>query len=348
MLNKKIIFLFLIILIMCFFISCKDKEEKTEENSIELDTNMDNFGRLKSFSDKKPIIYTESKDVIDDYCDFKIRTFDKNSKPVWEYKWKDIENNLPIYYLFSKDYFVININKVIEVHDLYTGEFLWQIRVDNSNEFYIDKYDLYILGYGDYISKFNLKTGENTMNIKNNKYIKADKIVLDGDITVYNGKTLKSVSFDLDGKLIKRGFYSPEKIRKRKWDKVIVSDDSDASNIIDGNIKTFWHENKRGYGEKESIELSRNLPTLIRKLYIVNGNNSSEKAYKENAKISTISINLGDGKTINYTFDEFEYEGVTEINLIKPVVSDNMLFKIVDVKEGTIFKRTCISEIYTK
>ncbi len=348
MLNKKVLIVCFIMILMFSFVSCKEKEETEKEEVIELDTKKINSGSVKSFSENKPVTYTFKKDSIDNYFDFKIRTYDKNTKSVWEYKWKGMEEKNQVHYQFSKDYFVININKVIEVHDLYTGKFLWQLQVDNSNDFYIEDTDLYVLNYKGYISKFDLTTGENTFNIENNKYIKADNIVVDSDIIVYNSKTLKSITFDADGKVKKRGFYAPDKIKINRWDKVIVSDDSDASALIDGDIKTSWNESKKGYGEKESIEIYRNLPTLIRRVYIVNGNNSSEKAYDENAKISTMSMNLGDGKTIHYTFDDFNYEQVTEINLIRPVVSDNIMFKIIDAKEGTVFKRTCISEIYTE
>lgn len=120
----------------------------------------------------------------------------------------------------------------------------------------------------------------------------------------------------------------------------------DVRNVFDGGIKTGWCEGKdddNGIGE--TITLS--LPHAIRleSVSVVNGLTASEASYKNNNRVSQLSVEGSDqGKdTITLNDDIYDYQ---DHNMTSgPTIQGSRLtFRIEGVHAGKT-KDTCISEI---
>lgn len=136
---------------------------------------------------------------------------------------------------------------------------------------------------------------------------------------------------------------------KAIWDQAESSDDSDTAQfLVDGRLDTAWSESVKGYGEKEWVELRKNLPILVHELVIYNGDHTSEKAYEENSKIRNATISVGNNKSFVHTFDSFEYNKPSVIKFIRPITADFIFIQIEGAEPGTLYKNTSLTEVYTR
>jgi len=350
-----------LLIILCAFLlfSCNQEEpEEVVEEVIVLDTEEYHKTKVKTYNNTLPHIIKSYDEMDDDtYGSFVIEMYDTNYDPVWKYMWRDLNKNDGHFAeepVIDGSHLIANIQGVISVLDLATGTFKWEVETDTSSICAIQDDILYLLAYKEnYITGFSLETGETLLTIANDNYLQADALCIEENrlIAFDRSKTsgMNAVTFDLEGNYVSKRQYKPLQANKIVWDKVETSDESEEGiYIIDGRSNTFWSESVKGYGEKEWIEITKIIPVTVSELIIVNGNQSSEKAYFENAKLKTITLSVGDGKSFTYKFEKFEYGYKDHIKFVKPVVADYMLLNIIEAEPGDMFKNTCLSEITTE
>jgi len=351
---------FILIFMMILLVGCqKDVEVPVEEEVIPLDLDQVHNVKHKIYNNTLPHIIKSYVEMDDDkYGTYKIEMYDTNYESTWAYLWRDLnveDGDLMSNYVIYENYIVVNVQGAVSVHNLATGEFLWEIETHIPNGIMEVADDmLYVLGYEeDFLTGISLENGKVEVRVKDGDYLQADALKMkDQELIAYiqsDQVTRSAVVFDSDGSFIKKFNYMQKGTATAKWDKVESSDESDeAIRIIDGDVNTFYSESVKGYGEKEWIELTRVLPTTVNKLRIVNGNNSSEKAYNENAKLRQITLSVGDGKSFTYKFETFEYGYIDEICFVKPVIADYVLLTIDEVEPGELYKNTSFSELETE
>lgn len=350
---------FLIILCAFLLISCNQEEAvEVVEEVIVLDTEEYHKTKLKTYNNTLPHIIKSYEEMDDDtYGSFVIEMYDTNYEPVWKFMWRDLNLNDGDFAedpIIEGSHLIANIQGVISILDLATGEFKWEVETEVSSICAVQDDMMYILGYGDnYITGFNLETGETLLEIEDNNYVEADALCIESNQLIAfkrsDSSSRNAVAFDLDGTYKTKRRYIQPTPKAIVWDEVETSDESENGvNIIDGKSNTFWSESVKGYGEKEWVEITKIIPVTVSELIIVNGNQSSEKAFMENAKLKTITLSVGDGKSFTYKFDKFEYGYKDHIKFVKPVTADYMLLNIIEAEPGEMFKNTCMSEIITE
>jgi len=351
-----------LLIVLCAFllIGCQDKDVEPVEEPIVIEIDEDSFhnAKVKTYNNSIPHIYKNYIEMDDDtYGNYIVEMFDNNYDPVWSYKWRDLVVNREDYDIepiIYEDMMIINVQGIISVHDLLTGEFRWELETTHTDaKFAIEDDILYVLGYKDnYVSGVSLETGELLLEIKDNNYLEVNAIAIEDEIIAYyetTNITLNAVSFDITGTYKKKHAYQERNRVIEPWSLAISSDESETvNNLIDENMNTCWHEMVKGYGEKEWIEITRTFPVVVNELHIMNGDQSSEKNYNENAKLKKVTLSVGDGKSFTYYFETFEYGKEDVIKFVKPIMADYILLTIVEAEPGEMFKNTCISEISTK
>lgn len=346
------------ILVILLLVGCQDDQPPIVEEEVVIVVDSDKYhkSKLYNYNNSIPHIIRYYEEMDDDlYGNFIIEMFDSNFDPVWSYEYRDLERRelfarAPLIY---EDKLVVNVQGIVNVLDLLTGNFLYEIETKKSlTDVFVKDNELYVLHYQEHlVSVFDIQTGETLRHIDYDSNDSND-IFVDDKIIVFertnNQMTRNALSFNSDGSFDKAMRFHEESSSPVIWELAETSDESDNAHLaIDQNKRTFWHETVKGYGEKEWIELTRDNFTLVNKLYLYNGNHSSEKAYEENAKIKVADISIGDGKSFTYIFDTFLYDHVDVIEFIKPITADYVLITIVEVEPGSMFKNTTISEIYT-
>lgn len=311
-------------------------------------------GRLKSFNHTIPHIYRDYLIMEDDrYGDFTVEMYDTNFEPVWKYTWRNLDNEqgeMACEPKFYGNVMVVALQGVVSVHDLATGAFKWELQTSQEQEIMVYEDVLYVLGYEQhFLVGVDIETGEIVLNIPNKNYPTMTKVTAnERNIIAYDNNN-DALFFNLKGQYEKKDKYIPKNATNVIWDEVVTSDDSEEGVlVIDGDAKTCWTESVKGYGEKEWLEISRHMPTIVSKLMIVNGNHSSETAYEENAKLKTIKVTIGSGKKFTYVFEEFEYGKIDEIKFVQPIAADYISMTIIEAEPGTVYKNTFISEIMTE
>jgi hypothetical protein len=351
-----------LLIILCAFllIGCKEKEVVPIEEPIviEIDEEVYHNTKLKTYNNSIPHIYRNYIEMDDDvYGSFLIEMIDSNFEPVWSYEWRDLvieREDHDIEPVIYEDMVIVNVQGVISVHSLLTGEFKWELETTQTDaKFAIDEGLLYVLGYKDnFISAVSLETGEMLLEIKDDRYLDVNALsVMDEIIAYFDTKeiTINAVSFNKDGSFIKRLAYQDRSKADDPWGLATSSDESETvSNVIDENAKTYWHEMVKGYGEKEWIEITRAFPIVVKELHIMNGNQASEKEFLDNAKLKTVSLSVGDGKSFTYSFTHFEYGYTDVIKFVQPIMADYIIMTIMEAEPGDMYKNTSISEIRTK
>lgn len=349
----------LLLILVCCLIGCQEEvEPEPVVEVIPLDLEAYHNVKLKTYNHTIPHIIKTTVEMDDEiYGTLSVKMFDTNYELVWEYLWCDLiktEGDLSATPYIYESILAINVQGVISVHDLVTGEFKWELETTSKDSWFVIRDDiLYVLGYQDnYITGVDINTGKVLLTIADDNYLNADALTFKGDDLIAYYKTIRvtrnAIAFDLEGNYKKRLSYLEKEMVPVVWEHIEASDESDAMALIDHDDSTFWTENVKGYGEKEWVEITRVLPTTVHKLTIVNGNQSSEKAYNENAKLKTVTLSIGEGKSFTYKFDTFEYGKHDEIQFVKPMVADYVMMTIVEVEPGEMYKNTCISELLTE
>lgn len=336
---------------------CQEEEPiVVEEPVIVLDQEEFHNTKLYSYNNTIPHIIRYYEEMDDDlYGSYKIEMFDSNFDPVWRFDFRDMERYEPFAnppYIYE-DKLIVNVKGIVSVLDLLTGAFLWEVETTKPlTDVTVYNDELYILYYNNHlITVFDMNTGE---ELRHYDYeFDADAVYVDDNIVIAFMKNESSsrnaVSFKSDGSFDKQMRFHLQDEEVILWDIAESSDESEfATNVIDGDYQTSWHENVKGYGEKEWIELTRQNFAIVHKLNIYNGNHESEKDFEENSKIKVANISIGDGKSFTYIFSNFEYGVMDSIEFVKPITADYILITIIEAEPGTLFKNTSISEISTE
>ena len=349
------------ILILCVFLLFGCQEEpivEPVEEVIVLDTDAYHNVKLKTYNNTLPHIIKSYDEMDDDeYGSFNIQMYDTNYDAVWKYSWRDLNKNQGDFAespVIKDNKLVSNVQGVVSVHDLATGTYLWEIETLENSIVALNEGVLYVLHYNEnFITGIDIESGKVILEIKDDGYVEADAVAIDDDLIVAyyrtTNMTRNAVAFDKDGTYKKKMQYEVMRPTKTVWDAVETSDESeDGLFLIDGSTKSMWQESVKGYGEKEWVEITKILPVMVSKLWIINGDQTSIKAFNDNAKLKTVSLSIGDGKSFTYTFEYFGYGYKDEIQFVKPIVADYIMMTIVESEPGDLFKNTCVTEIGTE
>ena len=351
------IVLFLVVL---FIWSCNEDEGvEVIEEPIIADTSPYHSIKLTLVSNTIPYTYDTQIEMYDeDYGAYTLSVYDSQGTMVWELIWRDLffENNkIDIKPVIANEKIIVSVLGVISVHDLVTGEFLWEVETGSSQAaFDVSQERLYVVNYEDtLVSGFDLNTGEHTFEWTEDYTdivgieVREDKFVLFYESS--DGFERNGYLFDQDWTYERRVQVEDPTLQAAIWDQAESSDGSEDVNLlIDGRLETAWSENVKGYGEKEWVELRRNLPTLVHELVLYNGDHTSEKAYEENSKIKNATISIGNNKSFNHTFNTFEYNKASVIKFIRPITADFIFIQIEGAEPGTLYKNTSLTEVYTR
>ena len=130
----------------------------------------------------------------------------------------------------------------------------------------------------------------------------------------------------------------------------------DASNLYDGNYSTAWVEGRDGVGIGETITIYLNEQTPVYGTLLFNGYLASTDLYDKNGKVTSVSVDFGDGQKKYYdlyvgeiygspsqlSYRDF-YVGNTYID--RPIVTNKITITIEGAVAGNKYDDTCISEI---
>ena len=126
-----------------------------------------------------------------------------------------------------------------------------------------------------------------------------------------------------------------------------------AKNLLDGNRRTAWAENKYGVGTGVSLNISLSKKHLVHGIAIMNGYHKSRGLYRKNGKVKSfiLSTDGGDKETLKemYVHDEFLGDGIgtyTYLQLKHPVTTDKFKLTIKSAIRGKKYNDTCISEMF--
>jgi len=358
--NIKLGLILCLIIASLAVIGCNEDKEPNQEEIIPI-IDKDAFHKIRLTSVLNTVPYTirEEEYMFDStYGEYTISVYDSKAALVWSLTWRDLSKNdgpfTPTRQVVGNRIF-IGVQGVVSVHDLQTGEFLWEVETQSKQaNFTLSQDRLYVLSYNEnLLSSFDISSGA-YIEDWNEDYEDIIGLVVDeGELILYQDYVSEEVDnayvLDLDFTFLRNTTYKEKSLDPSQWQGAKSSSEEDWSKlIIDGNIKTVWHETIKGYGEKEWFELKRGLPTLVHQLVIYNGNHSSKEAFEENAKLKQASISVGDGKSFIYNFDTYTYGQPTIIEFLRPIVADYIYLEIKSAEGGTLYKNTCVSEVYTQ
>lgn len=318
--------------------------------------------KLTSVLNTVPYTVRTSKEMYDsNYGEYTVQVFDSKSAMVWALTWRDLSLKLGPFNPMRKiegDKMFVSIQGTISVHDLLTGEFLWEVETESDHSNFSVYGDvLYVLHCKDQlVSTFDVETGGHLEDWQGDYQGLTGIYVNDENITLYysteDSYERNAYLLNKDWVYDKRVKYDLAPKRQVRWDQAESSDEDQASSqiglIIDGSLDSKWSEGVKGYGEKEWFELKKNLPTMVYELVIYNGDHTSDKAYEENAKIKQASISVGNNKSFLHIFDTFVYNEPAVIEFIRPITADYLYLQIVEAQPGTLYKNTVITEVYTQ
>jgi hypothetical protein len=352
------------ILLLCvlFLVGCKEEAPPTvdveEPEVIVVDD--EPFHNIKLYSSNNSIPYTiRYYDEMDDelYGTHVIEMYDSKGREVWANHFRDLEKksrNFSSKPLIYEDKLIVNVQGVVSVHDLLTGQFIWEVETKQvDTDVAVKDGMLYVMYYEeDFITGILLENGKKVFHISNS-ITNMNRLLIDKTIMAYyetnDALEKNAIEYSITGGYIRKKHLNKQVEEMVSWGAAEASDDSeDISNLIDGSLETVWYEKVKSYGVGEWVELTKALPTLVNKLVIYNGNHESAKAFEENAKLKKITVDIGDGKSFEYEFEEFIYGQPTIIEFVKPVTADFIIVTIEEAEPGTLFKNTAITELYTQ
>jgi len=127
--------------------------------------------------------------------------------------------------------------------------------------------------------------------------------------------------------------------------------DHNPYNLIDGSHETAWVEGTEGDGEGEYVDYFVPKGTVITSVSLLTGYCKSDYAFFNNNAVSELCIQSGSAyENMFFTEAAGNFRGGTgwqQYVLRSPVISDGTVrFIIRDVREGTKYDDTCISELH--
>ena len=120
--------------------------------------------------------------------------------------------------------------------------------------------------------------------------------------------------------------------------------DHSASKVLDGYVDTAWVEGGSGYGIGEYLRIGIPKGTVFHGIGIISGYQKSEDLFWKNSAPTSIIVGSGDVFYRIYLNPEYGY--YEEFNLGE-LVSDGSFYVFIDnVRPGSKYMDTCISELW--
>ena len=114
--------------------------------------------------------------------------------------------------------------------------------------------------------------------------------------------------------------------------------------LLDGYVDTAWVEGVSGYGSGEYVRIGFPAGTVVHGMGIVNGYQKSESLFWKNSAPSSLIVGSGNELyRVNLSAGYGYYE---EFNLGSLVTDGSFYIIIENVRPGSAYKDTCISEIW--
>ena len=341
----------------------KDEDDIIEGSQVEDNNKTDK-------TNKKVYYYTLRENLLDDYINIYLETFDQEGTKLWSKTWSKnlgeitelgfysdvVVDNGVMYFSMDNTMYAISIS---------SGDIKWTAESFGYVGPFIVNNDLYHTGfYSNHLYCYDITTGELrwVTEAPDGDYTWAYDISKYGDII--------AVSYDFNGKKViysKEGEIldeldiidsSNDSQTYHKWEWVMASstlnDDTKyhGNNINDFDIETAWVEGVEGYGIQEWISLNNNEYHIINSIHLNNGYQKSYKTFSENGYLKQFLLELGNGEHLIYNCDEINdnhfYNNTIIINLINPVKTDRIKLTILDIYPGSKYEDVCISEIMTR
>ncbi len=117
----------------------------------------------------------------------------------------------------------------------------------------------------------------------------------------------------------------------------------DASKIFDNNFKSCWAEGVAGMGIGEYISVQFNGMQRIHGFSIWAGHQKRSDLFYKNGVPVSLSVIAADGTTVNCTIQDSM--GEQRITFDHPLVTDTVKIVINDVRDGSRWQDTCITEM---
>jgi len=118
----------------------------------------------------------------------------------------------------------------------------------------------------------------------------------------------------------------------------------EESRLFDGDPGTAWSTKGDGKGAELTVTLSE--PHALSSLQIWPGYHRSDELWKQNAMPSKVSVSVNGGPAMSFTLPEkMEVEPPTRLVLPAKVTAKTVTLRIDEVRPGTKYKDTLISEL---
>lgn len=296
-----------------------------------------------------------------DYVDIFLQAFNKESKVIWDYVWKDIrptelrEASEPVGYDGN---IYIEVDGKLYCLDGESGKLLWENSRDVGGGTILHPFKgrIYLTSYyGNVLTCLDKDTGAKIWAIEDNDYYWGHAIYSQGDeIIVRYGdeRYLLSVNY-LDGQIKDKAQGGKSTDDEIDWASARASsilennhDRYGPMNIIDNKSETAWSEGATGNGIDEWIEIQRDGLVHVSKIVISNGYHVSDDIYNKNARLKRFRLDLSGGEYIYYDASKSKSSDYhIYIHFDRPISTDYIKLTILDVYEGNKYEDTCITEI---
>lgn len=124
----------------------------------------------------------------------------------------------------------------------------------------------------------------------------------------------------------------------------------DPWNLQDRDWSTAWVENVPGYGKGESVTITLPDDVIVTGAYIVNGYCKSESLFYKNSAPLSLKCQVGNKAcTIDLSSTASDYQAAASgyrFDFPSEIEAKTITFTIGDVRAGTHYEDTCISELY--
>lgn len=120
--------------------------------------------------------------------------------------------------------------------------------------------------------------------------------------------------------------------------------DHSASKVLDGYVDTAWVEGVSGYGVGEYLRIGVPKGTVFHGIGIISGYQKSEDLFWKNSAPTSLVVGSGDVFYRVYLNPKYGYYEEFDLGSL---VSDGSFYVFIDnVRPGTKYKDTCISELW--
>jgi hypothetical protein len=120
--------------------------------------------------------------------------------------------------------------------------------------------------------------------------------------------------------------------------------DHTANLLIDNKFSTAWVEGVPGDGIGEELLFTTDKENKLSSIDIVSGYAKTNKTYTSNNRVKTLELSFSDGSSVVEILKD-KVMGYQRITFLRPILTNFVKFRILEVYKGTKYEDTCISEI---